>query len=537
MSTLINTPTHRRYFVRNALWVGGSFALAAGMGLLRNTLIARQFGLGAELDAYYAAFKLPELLFTVIAGGALTTAFIPVFVQLLATEGTMSAWRLASALTNLVVLATVALAVPTALFAPWLVRVVIAPGFTAPMQAETAALMRLVLLSTVIFGVSSVQTGALHGFKHFWLPALAPVVYPLGTIMGALWLVPLWGIRGLAVGAIVGACMHLAVKVPALLHYKFRWWPVLDVHVAAVQRVAILFGPRVLDLGVFHLTMLATTNLASRLSAGSVSALEWGWDAMQIPETMIGTAFGLVALPTLADMAARGDLQGLRNTLADALRLVLALALPAACALMLLGRPLLQLLYQGGAFDAAATETVYIALRFYALGLVAHVCLELVTRAFFACQDTVTPLLVATASAVVNVLLCLLLMTPLGHGGLALANSLAVSGEVVVLLLILRRRIGSIHGRQLLHTLVKLAIATSLMAVTMLIVNRWIEKMGTVALVIVVSVGFGGLFSYLVCATFMGVNPLQLARALTRSEVGPRTGVKRSKPFDTSNVT
>ncbi len=514
MSTSTNTPTHQSHLVRNAVWVGGSFALAAGMGLLRNVLIARQFGLSAELDAYYAAFKLPDLLFTVVAGGALTTAFIPVFVQLLTTEGVASAWRLASAFTNLAILATVAIAIPIAFLAPWLVRIIIAPGFTAQLQEETAALMRLVLLSTVIFSVSSVQTGVLHGFKHFWLPALAPVVYPLGTIAGAVWLVPLWGIRGLAVGAVVGACMHLMVKIPALLHYHFRWWPVLDVHVAAVRRVVVLFGPRVLDLGVFHLTMLATTNLASRLSAGSVSALEWGWDAMQVPETMIGTAFGLVALPTLADMAVRSDLQGLRDTLVGALRLVLALALPAACVLIVLGQPLLQLLYQRGAFDAAATEAVYIALRFYALGLVAHVCLELVARAFFARQDTITPLLAAAGSAAFNVLLGILLMTSLGHGGLALANSLAVSGEVVVLLLILRRCIGSIYGRRLLDTLARLTLATSLMAITMLVVHRVIDKTDTAITIIVVSVGIGGLLTYLSCATFLKVSPLQLAREL-----------------------
>jgi len=531
--TLSEASAQRSHLVRNALWVGGAFALAAAMGLLRNMLIARQFGLGAELDAYYAAFKLPDLLFTIVAGGALTTAFIPVFVQLLTTEGVMSAWRLASAFTNLVFLAIAALAIPMAFLSPWLVRAVIAPGFPAPLQDETAALMRLILLSTVIFGVSSVQTGALHGFKHFWLPALAPVVYPLGTILGAVWLVPLWGIRGLALGAVIGACMHLIVKIPALLHHHFRWWPVLDVHAMAVRQVAILFGPRVLDLGVFHLTMLATTNLASRLGAGSVSALEWGWDAMQIPETIIGTAFGLVALPTLADMAARGDLRGLRNMLAGALRLVLALALPAACALIMLGQPLLQLLYQRGAFDAAATEAVYIALRFYALGLVAHVCLELVARAFFARQDTITPLFLATGSATFNILLGILLMTPLGHGGLALANSLAVSGEVVALLLILRRRIGCIHGHRILDGLARLALATTLMVVTMLAVQRLIEKTDT-TIMVVASVGISGLLSYLICTTFLKVSPLQLAGELAHSEAVPRGGaMKETEP---SNV-
>jgi putative peptidoglycan lipid II flippase len=191
-------------------------------------------------------------------------------------------------------------------------------------------------------------------------------------------------------------------------------------------------GPRVLDLGVFHMTLVATTNLASRLSPGSVSALEWGWDAMQIPETIIGTAFGLVAFPTLAALAAQGDLAGLRNTLGETLRMVIVLTVPAAFGLILLGRPILAIVYEGGQFDAAATNAVFIALQFYALGLVGHACLELAARTFFAQKDMITPLIIANGSGLVNVVLGLLLMGPLGHGGLALANSLAVTAEVLV---------------------------------------------------------------------------------------------------------
>jgi putative peptidoglycan lipid II flippase len=457
-----------RHIVRNTLLVGGSFGLAAVMGLVRNMIIARQFGIGVDMDAYYAAFKLPDLLFTVVAGGALATAFIPVFTDLLANAGRASAWRLASAVTNLVVLIVAVFALSTALLAPWLVGRLIAPGFDAAQQAETVSLMRIVLLSTLVFGISSVQSGVLHGFKHFLLPALAPVLYPLGIIAGAIWLAPTWGVRGLAMGAVVGAVLHLAVKIPGLVYYGFQWWPVLDVGSVAVRRVAILMGPRILDLGVFHLTLLATTNLASRLGPGSVSALEWGWDAMQIPETLIGTAFGLVAFPTLADLAARQDVAGLRHTLGEALRAILALTIPAACALVLLGRPLLTLLYQRGAFDAAATEAVYVALRFFTLGLMGHATLEVAARAFFAQQDTVTPLLVATGSAVINIGLAILLMRPLGHSGLALANSLAISAEVSVLLLILRRRWGSVEGRETLSTTGRVLAATLLMALSII---------------------------------------------------------------------
>jgi putative peptidoglycan lipid II flippase len=458
----------RRHIVRNTLLVGVSFAFAAATGLLRNVVIARHFGIGADLDAYYAAFKLPDLLFTVVAGGALATAFIPVFANLLADGDLEGAWRLASSITNLVALIVSVLAIIAALLAPWLVLTLIAPGFDTAGQSETVAVMRIVLISTLVFGVSAVQGSVLHGFKHFLLPALAPVMYPLGIAAGALWLAPTLGVRGLALGAVVGAVLHLSVKIPGLVHYGFRWWPTVDLRSPTVRRVAILMGPRVLDLGVFHLTLLITTNLASRLGAGSVSALEWGWDAMQLPETIIGTAFGLVALPTLADLAARDDVDGLRSTLGETLRAVIALTVPAAGGLILLGRPLLQLLYERGAFDAAATDTVFVALRFYALGLVGHACLELATRAFFAQQDTVTPLLVAASFAAVNVILGVLLVGPMGHGGLALANSLAVSAEVLVLLFLLRRRWDGVEGRQMLSTVLRVIFATLLMGIAVM---------------------------------------------------------------------
>lgn len=503
-----DTAARERHILRNTLLVGISFALAAGAGLLRNVLIARQFGIGADLDAYYAAFKLPDLLFAIVAGGALATAFIPVFAEFLAHGDRQGAWRLASAITNLVVLAVSGLAVVAALLAPWLVRSLIAPGFEPAQQAQTASLMRLVLLSTLIFGVSAVQGSVLHGFKHFLLPALGAVLYPLGVAAGAVWLAPVWGVRGLAMGAVIGATLHLLIKVPGLVRYGFGWWPVLDLRSRAVRRVGALMGPRVLDLAVFQLTLVITTNLASRLSPGSVSALEWGWDAMQLPETIIGTAFGLVAFPTLAELAARGDVAGLRSTLGETLRVVLALTVPAACGLILLGEPLLQVIYQRGAFDAAATQAVYVALRFFALGLVGHACLELAARTFFAQQDTVTPLLIAVASAGVNILLAVLLMGPLGHAGLALANSLAVSAEVLALLLILRRRLGGVQGRQTLQALGRVLVATLIMGLVMSSVVALGGRSGAGPLWTVAVAGLAGIVSYLGAGLLLGVQAL-----------------------------
>ena len=504
--------------------VSGAFALAAVAGLIRNIAIARTFGIGAELDAYYAAFKLPDLLFTIVAGGALATAFIPVFANLLTKDDRAGAWRLASAVTNLVVLVVGALAIVTALLAPWLVRIFIAPGFDPQQQAETALLMRLVLISTVIFGISAVQGSALHGFKHFLTPALAPVLYPLGVAAGAIWLTPRWGVYGLALGAVVGSFLHLVVKGPALLHRGFRWWPVLDLQSRHVRRVGVLMGPRVLDLGVFHLTLLVTTNLASRLGPGNVSALEWGWDAMQLPETIIGTAFGLVAFPTLAELSSRGDLDGLRRTLGESLRAVIVLTVPAACGLILLGRPLLQLVYQRGAFDAAATQAVFTALQFYALGLVGHACLELSTRAFFAQEDTVTPLIIATGSAIGSIALGLALMGPLGHGGLALANSLVVSLEVVVLLYILRRRWGSVEGRETLYLVLRVALSALVMSAALVAFIAWGERTGLGTFPLVALGSVGGFLIYILASALLRVRELAYLPSVLLLRRGKITG-------------
>jgi putative peptidoglycan lipid II flippase len=523
-----DTAARQRHLARNTILVAGSFALAAGVGLVRNMAIARFFGIGPALDAYYAAFKLPDLLFTIVAGGALATAFIPVFADFLADDDRQGAWRLASAITNLVVLIVSGLAIIAGILAPWLVRHVIAPGFEPALQDQTANLMRLVLVSTVIFGVSAVQGSVLHGFKHFLLPALAPVAYPLGVIGGAVFLSPIWGVYGLAAGAVAGSLLHLAVKAPALIHYGFRWWPVLDWRTPAVRRVAILMGPRVLDLGVFHLTLVVTTNLASRLGAGSVSALEWGWDAMQLPETIIGTAIGLVAFPTLAELSARRDVAGLRGTLGDTLRAMLAFTVPAAVGLIVLGRPLLQLLYQRGQFDAAATDAVYQALRFYALGLVGHACLEVAARAFFAQQDTITPLLIAAGSAALNIALGLILMGPLGHSGLALANSIAISLEVLVLLYILRRRWGGVEGRRMLTLFLRAALASAVMGAVVLGVLALGESAGWSVLVLAAVGAAAGGAVYVGLGLLIGVDALRWPLHALRRTVQNRSGVSQA---------
>jgi putative peptidoglycan lipid II flippase len=331
-------------------------------------------------------------------------------------------------------------------------------------------------------------------------------------------------------GAVAGSLLHLLIKVPALLYYGFRWWPILDAPHHAVRRVAVLMGPRVLDLALFQLTLLATTNLASRLAPGSVSAVEWGWDAMQLPETIIGTAFGVVAFPTLAELAARGDRDGLRSALADSLRMMLVLAVPATIGLIMLGRPLIQTLYQRGAFDSQATDAVYVALRFFALGLVGHCCLELAARAFFAQKDTVTPLLVAAGSAGLNIALGVVLMQPLAHGGLALANSIAVTAEVGVLLALLSWRLEGIEGRETLGMLVRVLAASLIMAVAIGAVKLGMSRAGADGLAAALLAAAAGAGVYVIVSLMLGVDELRaLAAALTPAR---RSSLARSLAGD-----
>lgn len=489
--------SRQRHLILNTILVSGSFLLAAGMGLLRNRIIARQFGLTADLDAFFAAFKLPDLLFTIVAGGALATAFIPVFAQHLTNEGDRSnAWRLTSAVTNLVCVVVTILSMIAAIFAPWLVRTIIAPGFEASQQAETVAVMRIVLVSTLFFGISAVQSSALHGFRHFLTPALAPIFYPVGVIIGALFLAPEWGIRGLAIGAVIGAFLHLAVKLPMLLHFGFRWQPILDLRSPDLRRILSLMGPRVLDLGVFQLTLIMSTNLASRLGSGSVGALEWGWEFMQLPETVIGTAFGLVVFPTLAQLAAQEDRDSLRQTLDDSLRLLLALTVPAACGLIILGLPLINLVYQGGAFDAEAGQAVNLTLRYYALGLVGHVCLEVVARVFFAQQDTITPLIVAGGAALLQLGIALGLMGPLGTGGIALANSIAITVEVLVLIFLLHRRMDGINSMPIALYLLRVLLSGAIMSAGVIWVTSFTTAQEYPTIFVLALGGFSGLLLY-----------------------------------------
>ena len=507
-----------RRLARSTLLVICAFAGAKLISLVQTVVIAQVFGLGAELDAYVAANGLPELIYTLIAGGALAHAFIPVFSGLLARGDRDGAWRTATLVINCVFLVTLLLSLITFIAAPGLVAALVAPGFDATAQAQTVILMRILLLTTLIFSVSGICMGILQSHNHFLLPALAPVLYDVGILFGVLFLIPQFGVYGIAWGAVLGAALHLGIQVPGLIRFRARWWPLLDLADPQLRRILRLMLPRIAGLGVFSLNFIVMNNIASRLGPGSVSALSWGWRIMQIPQTLIGTAMGTVIFPTLAALSELGDDQGKRDAMSGALRFILIASIPSAVGLIFLGQPIVSLL-ERGAFDASASNLVNATLRFFALGLVVHAVLEVVARSFYADKDTLTPLWAALGGAAINligafllsgVLLADVFVTPgpllqfaqrvdLGVSGLALANSLATTFEVGLLLWVLRRRWQSINEDALARTVLKTAAASLLMALAIVLLEpllgAWFKAPGLLASLGMVGaqVLFGGL--------------------------------------------
>ena len=524
-----NSPTSPKRGVavaRSTLVVMLGLGASLVIGLIRQRVIATRFGTTAELDAFTAANGIPELLFTMLAGGALAFAFIPIYSELRGHDSP-AAHRLFSQVVNTIFLLTGAAGLVLGFIAPTLIsaRWGIAPNFPAEIQVLTTDLMRVLLLSTVIFAVSSIITGTLHAHQHFLLPALAPSMYSFGIITGAVFLGPHIGIFGLAWGACIGAVLHLLIQIPGLIYHRVKWRPLLNWRDPALQRVAVLMAPRVLDLLMARASIdWINANLGSGLGEGRVSSLRYAFQLMNTPWTLIGTAIGIAVFPTMAALAAEKDVESQRGALSGSLRAILTLVLPAGVALLVLGRPIIGLLFEGGEFTAESTELVYFALQFYVVALISQSVLEVVVRAFAAQKDTLTPLLVSFFTTALNVGLAIWLSRPLlegglEHGGLALANGIAVGIESLIGLTILSLRWNGIDARRILLDAGRALVASGAMAGVILLFARIVDPG---RLMLFLGGGLIGGFAYLVLASLLGIReirtlPLSLLHGIMQS--------------------
>ena len=450
------------------------FAIIAGQvfSLLSSMLITRAFGTGMENEAFFAANRLPDILYNLVAGGALASAFIPTFTSLLAKGERQKAWLMASAIANIITSIFVLIGALTAIFAPWVVHNILAPGFNDPVKFQlTVNLVRIQLAAPIIFGLSGLTMGILNSHQSFLWPALAPAMYSIGKIIGVVLLVPSMGVYGLAIGVVAGALMHGLIQLPSLLRLPLRkYTPTFGLKIPDVREVARLMGPRLLGVAFVQLNFLVNYRLASAQPLGSVTAITVAFSLMMIPEAAIAQAIAIAALPTFSAQVAKGQLSEMRSSLAALLRAILLLAVPASLGLILLAKPVVTFIFQRGAFDPHSTELVTWALIWYAAGLVGHSIVEIVSRAFYALHDTKTPVFVGVAAMSLNVLLSILfsrLFISIGwmpHGGLALANSTATFLESFALLFFMRRRLAGLEGGNVLNSVWKALLAGGAMS-------------------------------------------------------------------------
>lgn len=495
------------------------------LGLVRQMILGRLFGTTIAMDAFAAANVVTETLYLVVAGGALASAFIPVFSSYLIKNDRAGAWRLASQVANLILLVVAALSALTAIFAWPVVITLLAPNMAPEGQNLTVELLRPMLIATVIFSISGLLMGILNAQQHFFLPAVAPVLYNLGIIFGAIVLSPKMGIHGAAIGVVIGASLHLLVQLPGLRGRGAKYTLGLGLEDRSVREVIRLMGPRVLGLGVTRINFWVNTNLASAFGEGAVSALDYAMRLMLLPLGVFAQAVGIAAFPTFSELAAQGEMEQVRSALASTLRGVLFLALPASAGLLVMRTPIIRLLFEKDEFTAESTTRVAWALAFYAIGLAGHAGLEIVVRAFYAMHDTRTPVIVGSVAMALNVGLSVLLSylfsvigsTSIAHGGLALANSLATIFECLWLLWLLRKRLGGIHGGQLLATLLKSGLASVVMGVAIWV---WLRIWPHGSLILITSIGIGlGAAVYLLAAMLLKMEELKMVtRALRRRD-------------------
>jgi putative peptidoglycan lipid II flippase len=434
----------RRAVARAAAVVSAATLASRILGFVRDLVIARAFGAGIVTDAFFVAFRLPNLLRRLVAEGALSSAFIPVFTEYVSRRSRADTLGMMRAVAGVMLLVLGTVTILGVLAAPWLVRIM-APGFFANQAAGalTVRLTRLMFPYLFFVGLAALVMGILNAHRHFLLPALSPVALNIGIIIGAIVLAPRLPepVIGLALGVLLGGAGQLLLQLPWLGARGLLATPRIALRHPAVRRVLTLMAPVVIGQSATHLGTVITTIIASFLAKGSVSYLYYADRLIEFPLGVFGVAIATAVLPTLSEQAARRDRPALRETLSFSLRLATFVSLPAAVGLFVLSEPIVRVLYERGRFGPAETAGTAAAVAMYALGIVGSATAKISAQAFFALGDTRTPVKVAIGAMAFNCAAAAALAGPMGHAGLALAVAASATINALALTILLRRRL------------------------------------------------------------------------------------------------
>ncbi|MGB3714918.1 MAG: murein biosynthesis integral membrane protein MurJ [Candidatus Promineifilaceae bacterium] len=501
-----------RHLLRSSVIVIALLGLGKATGLIRLRLISNSFGTTPAYDAFTSANQLPEVFVTLISGGALAAAFIPVYSKYLTDKRSAESLRLANSILTLVLAVLGGISAIAILFASPL-SVLLVPGYDSPTQELTADIMRIILLQTTLYGLGGVLSSILNAHQHFTIPALAPITLDIGYLVGLVFFVPTMGVYGLAWGTVIGGGLNILIHIPALRRFGFKAALVLDTKMQGVREIVRLMGPRVVTLGAIQLMDLFIIRLGSFLLAGHTSAYFYGYQIMQLPETLLGTAIAIVVFPTMAELYNAGNISGLKSTSMAALRIIWTLTIPASVGLILLGRPAISVFLQGGAFTETSTDLVFGVLLFFSVRIIAEASLEILARLFYAQHDTKTPMYVALGWLVTNITLAFLLAGPFGVKGLALASTIAFVVQSLALFILNRRRLGNLGDRELMISLGRSLLGAGVMAVIILLIDQLVDN----AFLTVAIGGVTGLITYLAVTYLAGGREIPTLIRLARN--------------------
>ena len=443
------------------------------LGLVRETVLANQFGASASVDAFNIALIIPRTIHDLLIAGHVNSAIVPVLSEAAATQGKAAFWRLVSVLLTLVTILMMGLVLLLQAFAPQLVGIL--GGGSAPQtQALAVDLLRLTSPALLFLALFSLLSGALYSMRAFTLPAFAAAVFNGAVVVTMLLLAPQIGITAAAVGWLAGALAQLALQLPGLDWRRLR--PVLAWRHPGVRRIALLYAPVMISLILDTVIRTFSYNIASGTGSGNIGIMNWATTLIQFPHGLVGTAISIAILPTLSRQAAQiaeSGAQAFKDTLGLGLRLVIVLILPATAGLFMMAHPIIGLLFEHGQFTAADTAVAAQALRYYLIGLPFAALDLLLIYAFYARQDTRTPALIGFGSLLIYLAVTILLLPSLGLFSLMVADSVKHIVHALVSAFVLHRRLGGMGGQRLLRTLMQ----TSAAALTMTLVLGWVEPL------------------------------------------------------------
>lgn len=502
-----------------ALLVALSSGVSRFLGIFRDRILATEFGAGDTLDVYYAAFRMPDLIFNLLVLGALSAGFIPVFTQLLKNpiikirdvflnEKNKEAWELTNNILNILVLGMLVLAGIGIIFAPLLMKI-LAPGFTGEKQEMAATLTRIMFLSPIFLGISSILGGVLQSFKRFFIYSLAPIMYNIGIIVGALYFVPVWGAQGLAWGVVLGAFLHMIIQLPAVRELGFRFKLIFDYKDKNVKKIGWMMIPRTLSLAIGQVNFLVITIIASTLASGSLTVFNFANNLQYFPIGIFGISFAVAAFPTLSAVAF--DKKKLIKSFSLTIRQILFFIVPSTVLMLTLRAQLIRVIFGAGHFGWEDTILTLNTLSLFVISLFAQATIPLLVRIYYARHDSKRPFYIGFFSVAINVFLSIWLSSRIGVEGLALAFSIANIINFILLWVVLHDELGDMDENKILLSTVKFSIAALVCGLTVqgmkIIIEPFVDMTKTL-----------GVFSQGLIAGLLGIIIYITVSYLLRSE-------------------